>query len=103
RFIESEVLPDDLAARKRGDVGHALWRRAGELGLLCTDVPQEYGGAGGDFRHEAVIYEEMARRALSGMNTSVHSMVAHYLLHHGTEAQRQEFLPRLASVPWCRR
>jgi acyl-CoA dehydrogenase len=97
RFIEAEVLPDDAAARKRGDVGHAVWRKAGELGFLCTDIPEAYGGGGGDFRHEAVICEEMARRALSGMNTSVHSIVAHYLLRHGTEAQRQEYLPRLAS------
>lgn len=96
RFIESEVLPDDAQSRRRGDVGHALWRRAGELSLLCTDVPAEYGGGGGDFRHEAVIYEEMARRGLSGMNNSVHSIAAHYLLNHGTEDQKQRHLPRMA-------
>lgn len=97
RFIETEVAPDDEASRKRGDVGHALWRRAGELGFLCTDIAQVHGGGGGDFRHEAVIYEEMARRALSGMNTSVHTIVAHYILHHGTEAQKRKYLPLLAS------
>jgi acyl-CoA dehydrogenase len=96
RFIESEVLPDDAQSRKRGDVGHELWRRAGELGFLCTDIPTAYGGGGGDFRHEAVIHEEMARRALSGMNNSVHSIVAHYLLNHGTEEQKQTYLPRMA-------
>jgi acyl-CoA dehydrogenase len=97
RFIESEMLPADEAARQRGHVGHALWRRAGELGFLCTDIPEAYGGAGGDFRHEAVFYEEMARRGLTGMATSVHAIVAHYLLNHGTEAQKQDWLPRLAS------
>jgi acyl-CoA dehydrogenase len=97
RFIEDEVLSDDAASRQRGDVGHALWQRAGELGLLCTDIPQQYGGAGGDFRHEAVIYEEMARRALSGMNNSVHTIVAHYLLNHGTDVQKEKYLPRMAS------
>jgi acyl-CoA dehydrogenase len=96
RFVESEVLPDDAQSRKRGDVGHDLWRRAGELGFLCTDIPEAYGGGGGDFRHEAVIHEEMARRALSGMNNSVHSIVAHYLLNHGTEEQKQSYLPRMA-------
>jgi acyl-CoA dehydrogenase len=96
RFIEEEVLPGDAAARERGNVGHAVWRKAGELGLLCADIPEEWGGAGGDFRHEAVVYEEMARRSLTGMNTSVHAIVAHYLLNHGTEDQKRRYLPRMA-------
>jgi acyl-CoA dehydrogenase len=97
RFVETEVLPEDEAARKRGSVGHAIWRRAGELGMLCTDIPEEYGGGGGDFRHEAIVIDQMARRGLTGMSTSVHSIVAHYFLNHGTPAQKQRFLPRLAS------
>ena len=96
RFVEDELVPDDEAARKRGNVGHAVWRKAGELGLLCTDVPEQYGGAGGDFRHEAVLYEECARRGISGWANSVHTIVAHYFLNHGTEAQKQKYLPRLA-------
>ncbi len=97
RFVEREMVPDDEAARQRGHVGHALWRKAGQAGLLCADIPAAYGGGGGDFRHEVVFYEEMARRALSGMNSSVHSIVAHYLLNHGTEEQKQRYLPRMAS------
>jgi len=96
RFLETEMQPQDEAARQRGNVGHAIWRRAGELGLLCTDIPEDYGGGGGAFRHEAVIHEEMARRALSGMSNSVHSIVAHYLLNHGTEAQKRKYLPAMA-------
>lgn len=96
RFIDSEMAPQDEAARQRGHVGHAIWRRAGELGLLCADIPAQYGGGGGDFRHEAVLYEEMARRSLTGMNASVHSIVAHYFLNHGTEAQKQRYLPQMA-------
>ncbi len=96
RFIETEMLPHDAAARERGHVGHELWRRAGALGMLCTDIPEAYGGGGGDFRHEAVIYEEMSRRALTGMSNSVHSIVAHYFLNHGTEAQKRHYLPRMA-------
>lgn len=96
RFIENEMAPGDEEARKRGHVGHALWRKAGELGLLCADIPEEYGGSGGDFRHEAVLCEEMARRGLSGMSVSVHSIVAHYLLNHGTEEQKRRYLPRMA-------
>ena len=52
---------------------------------------------GGDFRHEAVFYEEAARRSLTGLSNSVHSIVAHYLLNHGTEAQKRKYLPRMAS------
>ena len=96
RFIEEHMLPDDEAARQRGHVGHEIWRKAGEMGLLCTDIPEAWGGGGGDFRHEAVFYEEMARRSLSGMSTSVHSIVAHYFLNHGTEAQKRHYLPRMA-------
>jgi acyl-CoA dehydrogenase len=97
RFIEEELAPGDEEARKRGHVGREVWRKAGELGLLCADIPEEWGGSGGDFRHEAVVYEEMLRRSLTGMNTSVHAIVAHYLLNHGTEAQKRKYLPRMAS------
>ena len=96
RFVQDEVLPNEATSRERGHVGHALWRRAGELGLLCADIPDQYGGGGGDARHEFVLYEEMFRRSLSGMNVSVHSIVAHYFLNHGTEAQKQKYLPRMA-------
>ncbi|MEY4121792.1 MAG: hypothetical protein RLZZ457_630 [Pseudomonadota bacterium] len=96
RFIEEEMLPDDEAARKRGHVGHDIWRKAGATGLLCTDIPDTWGGGGGDFRHEVVFYEEMCRRSLTGMNASVHSIVAHYFLNHGTEAQKSHYLPRMA-------
>ena len=47
RFIETEMAPHDEAARKQGHVGHALWLKAGALGLLCADIPEEYGGGGG--------------------------------------------------------
>lgn len=96
RFVDDEMLPQDEAARKRGNVGHELWLRAGEIGLLCSDIPTEYGGGGGDFRHEAVFYDAMSRRGLTGMSPSVHSIVAHYLLNHGTEGQKREYLPRMA-------
>ena len=96
RFVESEMLPHDAEARRRGHVGHELWSQAGELGFLCVDIPEKWGGAGGDFRHEAVLHEEMARRALSGMSIGVHSIAAHYLLNHGTDDQKRRYLPRLA-------
>ena len=97
RFLDNEVAPQDEAARKQGHVGHAIWQRAGELGLLCVDVPEQFGGGGGDFRHEALFDDLMARRGLTGMATSVHSIVAQYFVHHGTPEQQRTYLPKLAS------
>ncbi len=96
RFVETEMLPHDARWREEHNVGHEIWRKAGELGLLCADIPSEYGGAGGDFRHEVVLYEELARRGITGFGQGVHSIAAHYLLNHGTEAQKAKYLPRLA-------
>lgn len=97
RFVATEMVPMDARWRAQHHVGREIWRHAGELGLLCCDIPSEYGGAGGDFRHEVVLYEELLRRGLSGFGQGVHSIVAHYLLNHGTERQKREYLPRLAS------
>ncbi|MDR3416994.1 MAG: acyl-CoA dehydrogenase family protein [Nevskia sp.] len=96
RFAEAEMVPNDEHWRQQKHVGHEIWRKAGAQGLLCTDIPAEYGGAGGDFRHEAVVYEELLRRGLSGFGQGVHSICAHYILNHGTEEQKQRFLPRMA-------
>lgn len=96
RFIEAEMAPGDEEARKLGHVGKELWLKAGEMGLLCTDIPEEYGGAGGDFRHEAVMTEEMSKRGLTGMSHSLQSIVAHYFLNHGTDEQKEKYLPRMA-------
>jgi len=97
RFVEDEVAPADAKAREQGHLDPSFWRRAGELGMLCTDIPDSFGGAGGDFRHEAVVHEELARRGLLSLNTGVHSIAAHYFLNHGTPQQQQEFLPRMVS------
>ena len=96
RFADAEMVPLDAQWRAQHNVGKEIWRRAGAQGFLCTDIPGEYGGGGGDFRHEAVIYEELGRRGLSGFGQGVHSIAAHYLLNYGTVEQRQRFLPGMA-------
>jgi acyl-CoA dehydrogenase len=96
RFADAEMMPQEAQWRAQRNVGKQIWRRAGELGFLCTDIPAEYGGAGGDFRYEAVVYEELNRRGLSGFGQGVHSIAAHYLLNHGTEEQKQRLLPAMA-------
>ena len=96
RFIETEMVPHDAKWRKQHHVDRDLWRKAGDMGLLCLDIPAEYGCGGGDFRHEVVMYEELSRRAISGFGQGVHSMCAHYVYNYGTEEQKQRWLPRLA-------
>ena len=97
RFVETEMLPHEARWRKQKHVDRETWRKAGEAGFLLMDVPAEYGGGGGDFRHEAVLYEECNRRGLSGFGQGVHSIAAHYVLNYGTEEQKARWLPRMAS------
>ncbi len=98
RFIASEVTPHHAAWEKAGIVPRSLWHEAGKLGLLCTGVPAEYGGAGGDFLFGAIMIEEMARAGATGPTFYLHSdVVAPYLVHYGTEAQKQRWLPPMAT------
>jgi acyl-CoA dehydrogenase len=97
RFVETEMVPHEARWRAQHHVDRETWRLLGQTGLLCLDIPDQYGGAGGDFRHEAVMYEELGRRGISGFGQGVHSICAHYVLNHGTEVQKQRWIPRLAS------
>ena len=96
RFVDAEMLPLDAKWRKQHHVDKEIWRQAGAAGFLLMDVPAEYGGGGGDFRHEALLYEETSRRGISGFGQGVHSIAAHYVLNYGNEEQKQRFLPRMA-------
>jgi acyl-CoA dehydrogenase len=97
RFVDTEMMPHEPRWRQQHHVDRSTWRAVGEAGFLLMDVPAEYGGGGGDFRHEAVLYEETARRGISGFGQGVHSIAAHYVLNYGTEEQKQRWLPRMAS------
>ncbi len=96
RFVETEFVPLDEKWRKQHHVDKEAWRKIGAAGFLLLDIPAEYGGGGGDFRHEALLYEETMRRGLSGFGQGVHSIAAHYVLNYGTEEQKQRWLPRMA-------
>ncbi len=77
-----------------------LWNRRGDNGLLCVDVPEQYGGFGADFRLSAVMVEEASRMGFGALasNLSVHSdIVAPYILHLGTEEQKQAWLPKMVT------
>ena len=99
RFAREEIAPNDDKWRAAHRVDQATWKKAGELGLLLADVPEAYGGAGGHFGHEAVIYRALASVGDSAFvpGRSVHAIVSHYLLACGTEAQRRRWLPAMAS------
>jgi alkylation response protein AidB-like acyl-CoA dehydrogenase len=97
-FCEKEIKPNTERFIKNKQVDRELWNKAGALGLLCASIPEEYGGGGGSFLHEAILIEEQARVGDSSWGASLHSgIVAHYLLHYGTEEQKQHWLPKLAS------
>ena len=97
-FISNEVIDQTETWEEKGMVSRDIWERAGELGLLCMDIPIEYGGSGLDFSFNALFIEEMAKEGISGPGFSLHSdIVAPYLLKYGTEAQKKKYLPQMAT------
>jgi acyl-CoA dehydrogenase len=98
RFFEREVAPHHREWEKAGVAPRSVWKKAGEAGLLCVNIPEAYGGGGADRLAAAVLIEEQARLGLSGPGFSTHSdIVAPYVLNYGTEEQKRQWLPRMAA------
>jgi acyl-CoA dehydrogenase len=98
RFIENEIVPHLADWEHAGIVPKSVWRKAGEVGLLCSTVPEEYGGAGGDFGHSAVMIEELARVNATAIGFTTHSeIVAPYIVAYGSEEQKRKWLPKMVS------
>jgi len=98
RFLERECKPRQAQWDKDGRVDRETWLKAGREGLLCTTLDPEWGGAGGDFGHAAVIVEEIARSGVSGLGFGLHSdVVAPYIARLGTPEQKKKWLPRCAT------
>jgi acyl-CoA dehydrogenase len=98
RFIVAEYVPHLDRWNEEGIYDRAVWSKAGAAGLLCAAMPEEYGGAGGTFAHEAVIIRELVLAGFDSFGAPLHSgIVAPYILHYGTEEQKRHWLPKLAS------
>jgi acyl-CoA dehydrogenase len=98
KFLAREAVPHAERYIANHQVDRELWNKAGEAGLLCASTPEEYGGAGGSFAHEAVIIDQLGKTGVDGWGISLHNAIAApYILHYGTEEQKRRFLPRLAS------
>jgi acyl-CoA dehydrogenase len=98
KFFERECVPHDARWVAQHHADRDIWIKAGQAGLLCASIPEEYGGGGGSFLHEAVICEEQASSMVAAFSNNVHSgIVAHYILAYGSEAQKKRWLPRMAT------
>lgn len=98
KFYEKEVIPHTERYESQQHVDRELWNKAGELGLLCATMPEEYGGSGVDRLYSMILIEEQAYAGDSATGFSLHSdIVANYLLNFGSDAQKQQWLPKMAS------
>ncbi|GAB3656669.1 acyl-CoA dehydrogenase family protein [Ramlibacter alkalitolerans] len=98
RFVDRQVAPFHAQWEEQGYVDRALWQQAGANGYLCPTMPEAYGGAGADKLYSVVQMEELARGGFTGVGFGLHNeIVAPYVLHYGSEEQKQRWLPRLAS------
>ncbi len=97
RFIEEEIAPYHAQWEKDGSISREAWLKAGELGLLCASMPEEYGGGGVDRTYSIILMEELARAGASGPGFGLHSeIVAPYINRYGSEEQKRRFLPKMA-------
>ena len=98
RFMAAEFAPHVERWNEDHLYPREVWSKAGQAGLLCAGIPEEYGGAGGTFAHEAVIDREFSLAGLDAFGAPLHSgIVAPYILRYGTEEQKKRWLPRLAT------
>lgn len=98
RFFETEVAPHYEKWEEQQHIDRSLWNKAGELGMLCPTMPEEYGGLGVDRLYSAIMMEEQARVGDSASGFSLHSdIVANYVNNFGTEEQKKEWLPKMCT------
>lgn len=98
RFVAEEISPHYVKWEQEARVPREVWLKGGAAGLLCCEVPEEYGGPGGDFLHSVVVMEELADAGATGVFFGLHSdIVAPYILKYGSPQQKTQWLTRMAS------
>ena len=98
RFLKEEVLPEYESWEDAGRTPREIWQRAGEVGILGTSTPEAYGGMGGDFLFDAIVIEELGRHGVAAPAWDMHAyIIAPFLQHFGSEAQKKEWLPKMAA------
>lgn len=98
KFIDKEIAPYHAQWEHDGIVPRDLWRKAGEAGMLCCTIPEEYGGLGLDYLFDVVVFEEMARSGFTGPGFLIHcDLVATYIKSFGTEEQKRHWLPKMVA------
>jgi acyl-CoA dehydrogenase len=98
RYVADQFTPRVDAWHEKGMYPREVWKQAGAAGLLCASMPEEYGGSGGSYAHEAVINREFSLGGFDSFGAPLHSgIVAPYILHYGTEEQKKRWLPKLAT------
>jgi acyl-CoA dehydrogenase len=97
RFVTDVLAPREPAWQAAHRVDAASWHEMGAMGLLLCDVAEEYGGSGGTFAHDCIVFEELAYAGVASFGKSVHNICAHYVVAYGTDEQKRRWLPRLAS------
>jgi acyl-CoA dehydrogenase len=97
-FFRKEATPHQQRWAAQHQVDREFWNKAGAAGLLCLDIPEQYGGSGGNFGHEVVVQQELAKAHDTAFGFAVHStIVAHYIAAYATEEQKKKWLPKCAS------
>lgn len=97
RFIANELVPHEERWWKQQYIDRDMWLKAGEFGMLLPSIPEQYGGGGGTFAHDAIVTLEQSRAMCTSLGTNVHSgIVAHYLLRYASEQQKLDWLPKMA-------
>ena len=98
RFLKAEFVPNIEKWHEEKIYPREVWTKAGQAGLLCAMIPEEYGGAGGTFAHEVVISRAYSMAGMDSFGAPLHSgIVAPYIWRFGTEEQKKRWLPKLAS------
>lgn len=98
KFYQAEAVPHTDRWSTEGKVDRDFWLKAGDAGILCPQLPEDYGGMGVDYRFCCIINEEQAYNRAGGAALAVHSdIVAPYILDYGSDALKEKWLPKMVT------